>query len=51
MRALAQPLIESAIAQLKSEGVLAEDFNPKIALDRTRDSSHGDFASNIAMVR
>ncbi|MCB1757662.1 MAG: arginine--tRNA ligase, partial [Gammaproteobacteria bacterium] len=50
MKALAQGLIESAIAQLKQAGVLPDDFAPKISIERTRDKSHGDVASNIAMV-
>jgi arginyl-tRNA synthetase len=43
-------LIHSAVQALKGEGVLPDDFSPDIQIDRTRDASHGDFASNIAMV-
>jgi arginyl-tRNA synthetase len=43
-------LIQTAVHALKSEGVLPEDFSTEIQVDRTRDASHGDFASNIAMV-
>lgn len=50
MKALAQALIESSIAALKENGVLPADFQPKIAIERTRDKSHGDVASNIALV-
>ncbi len=50
MKALAQALIESSIVTLKEQGVLPADFEPKIAIERTRDKLHGDVASNIALV-
>jgi len=43
-------LIESALDTLKSEGVLPADLSVNVQIDRTRDASHGDFASNIAMM-
>lgn len=43
-------LIESALESLKSEGVLPSDLSVNVQIDRTRDASHGDFASNVAMV-
>ena len=43
-------LIESALESLKTEGVLPTDLAVNVQIDRTRDASHGDFASNIAMM-
>lgn len=42
-------LIESALKTLVDNGVLPEDVQPRIMVENTRDKSHGDFASNIAM--
>src|SRR5690554_1139907 len=43
-------LIQLAVNQLISEGILPEDFVANIQVENTRDKSHGDFASNIAMM-
>jgi arginyl-tRNA synthetase len=43
-------LIQTAIDTLQSQGVLPADLTPKIQIDRARDSSHGDYACNIAMM-
>ncbi|NOX42815.1 MAG: arginine--tRNA ligase [Gammaproteobacteria bacterium] len=43
-------LINNALYELKKERVIPEDFVPSINVDRTRDPSHGDYASNIAMM-
>ncbi len=43
-------LIGGALDELKKEGVIADDFEPIIKIDRTRDPLHGDYASNIAMM-
>ncbi|MEH6502369.1 MAG: arginine--tRNA ligase [Cycloclasticus sp.] len=42
-------LLQQAITALKDQGVLATDLATNIQIDHTRDSSHGDFASNIAL--
>ncbi len=42
-------LIEAALAQLKQDGVLPSELEPTIMVENTRDKSHGDFASNIAL--
>jgi len=42
-------LIESALASLVAEGTLPDDIAPSIQVENTRDKSHGDFASNIAL--
>jgi arginyl-tRNA synthetase len=43
-------LIEQAIATLCEQQVLPADVAPRIQVDRTRDKTHGDFASNVAMM-
>lgn len=42
-------LLQQAITALKDQGVLAADLATNIQIDHTRDSSHGDFACNIAL--
>ena len=42
-------LIISAIQSLQKEGVLPDDCKYTVRLDRTKDKSHGDLASNIAL--
>ena len=43
-------LIRQALDQLASEGHLQADLTPQINIDRTRDKSHGDLASNVALI-
>ena len=43
-------LIGGAVAQLLTEGILTEGDVPTPQVDHTRDPSHGDVATNIAMV-
>lgn len=44
-------IIESTLASLISQQSLPEDISSiEVKLERTKDRSHGDFASNIAMV-
>ncbi len=43
-----QDIIATALASLPVEG-LAEAASGKIQIERTRDASHGDYASNIAL--
>ena len=43
-------LIEQAVADLISKGALPEGLKPRIQIDNTKDKSHGEFASNIAMM-
>ncbi len=48
------PLIEkqllSALSVLKANGMVPDELSPSISVTRTRDVSHGDFASNLAMM-
>ncbi|GMQ97470.1 MAG: arginine--tRNA ligase [Gammaproteobacteria bacterium] len=43
-------LIESALATLREQGVLPDDAKPEIRVDHTREKSHGDLASNVALM-
>jgi arginyl-tRNA synthetase len=42
-------LIQQALDSLITQGLLPDDSAPVIQIDRTRDKSHGDLASNIAL--
>lgn len=46
---LEQQLAE-ALAVLKTNGVVPEQVSPTISVTRTKDASHGDFATNLAMM-
>ena len=43
-------LIQHAVNQLTSEGILPDELVANIQVENTRDKTHGDFASNIAMM-
>ena len=43
-------LIDNALSQLITDGLLDEGDLPTVQVDHTRDPSHGDLATNIAMV-
>ena len=42
-------LLHRAVAELIDEGTLPSGYETEIGVETTRDSSHGDFATNIAM--
>ena len=42
-------LVQQALDSLVAQGELPENLEPRISIDRTRDQSHGDLASNIAL--
>ncbi|KRE92513.1 arginine--tRNA ligase [Frateuria sp. Soil773] len=50
MKDTIRQLIQHALARLADDGVLPPGAAPAIQVDDTKDKSHGDFASNIAMV-
>jgi len=45
-----QQLLEQTVAILKQQGILPADATPRIQIDRTKDKSHGDFATNLALM-
>jgi arginyl-tRNA synthetase len=50
MKIQLQQLVEAALNQLRDSGTLELESIPSVMIERTRDPSHGDFASNVAMV-
>jgi arginyl-tRNA synthetase len=43
-------LLTDAVTTLQADGTLPADITPTVMIERTRDRSHGDFASNLAML-
>ncbi|QLF93196.1 arginine--tRNA ligase [Pseudomonas sp. ABC1] len=43
-------LIQQALDRLSAEGVLPAGLTPAIQVENTKDKTHGDFASNIALM-
>lgn len=50
MKEQLESLLAAAVATLQQQGTLAADVQPRIQLDRPRDKSHGDFATNLALM-
>ncbi|MBV1807812.1 arginine--tRNA ligase [Pseudomonas viridiflava] len=50
MKDTIRQLIQQALTRLVTEGVLPEGLTPTIQVENARDKTHGDFASNIAMM-
>ncbi|MCL2907355.1 arginine--tRNA ligase [Shewanella fodinae] len=50
MKSHIQSLLEQTVAQLKQQGLIPADTDPRIQVDRTKDKSHGDLATNLAMM-
>ena len=50
MKEIISELVQTTITHLSNEQVLPEGLSYKINIDATKDKSHGDFASNIALV-
>ncbi|RUO72239.1 arginine--tRNA ligase [Pseudidiomarina sediminum] len=50
MKEQLEQLLAAAVAQLKEQGTLPAELSPRIQLDRPRDKSHGDFATNLALM-
>jgi len=50
MKPQLQKLITQALEQLKRNDQLPADIDPDVQIERTRDTSHGDYACNIALM-
>ncbi len=50
MKTQIQQLVSQALDRLVADGVVPAGQAPVPVIERTRDSSHGDFATNLAMV-
>ena len=44
-----EQLLQQALASLQQQGTLPADTRPGIQVTRSRDSAHGDYASNLAL--
>ena len=49
MKARLEEQLADALATLKTDGLVPADASPAIAVTRTKDPTHGDFATNLAM--
>lgn len=49
MKETLEQLLQDTVTGLKEQGVIPADFTPNIQIDHTKDKSHGDFATNLAM--
>jgi len=50
MKEALQALLETTFDNLIAKGIIPADAPRRIQVDRTRDKTHGDFASNLAML-
>lgn len=50
MKSHIQSLLIQALDVLKQQEVIPTDFEARIQVDRTKDKTHGDFATNLAMM-
>ncbi|MDH5484747.1 MAG: arginine--tRNA ligase [Gammaproteobacteria bacterium] len=50
MKHAIETLLTQAVSALKSAGTLPADLQANIQLSRTKDQSHGDFATNLALM-
>lgn len=50
MKTMIISLLKSAIEQCQQQGIIPSDLAPSIQVEHTKDKSHGDFASNIALL-
>lgn len=50
MKEQLESLLATAVATLQQQGTLSDDVQARIQLDRPRDKSHGDFATNLALM-
>lgn len=50
MKKKLEALLLQAVETLKSQDILGQDITVNIAIERTRDAQHGDFATNLALL-
>jgi len=50
MKETLEVLLHEAVNSLQQNGVIDKELSPNIAVERTRDAQHGDFASNLALI-
>jgi len=50
MKAILEQLLEQTVDTLKAKGILPAEITARIQVDRTKDKSHGDLATNLALM-
>ncbi len=50
MKAIIEQSLQHALNALSQLGIIPNELNERIVVDRTKDQTHGDFATNIALV-
>ncbi len=50
MKSTVERLLGQALSALQQAGTIPQDLNIEIQVERTKDASHGDYATNIALV-
>ena len=50
MKAIIEQLLSEVVSRLKESDTIPADLQPRLQVDRTKDKSHGDFATNLAMM-
>lgn len=50
MKAHIQALLEQTVSTLQQQGKLPADLDVRVQVDRTKDKSHGDLATNLALL-
>ncbi|QEA37971.1 arginine--tRNA ligase [Pistricoccus aurantiacus] len=50
MKATLISLLEQALTTLKQQDLLPQDLTPTIKIDATKDKTHGDYATNLALM-
>jgi arginyl-tRNA synthetase len=50
MKSHIESLLEQTIESFKNQGIVPADFQARIQVDRTKDKTHGDLATNLAMM-
>lgn len=50
MKHTVEHLLQQALTSLQQSGDIPADLDIEIKVDRTKDSAHGDFASNLALI-
>ncbi|MFT4058100.1 MAG: arginine--tRNA ligase [Legionella sp.] len=50
MKHTVEQLLKQALASLKNSGTVSTDVDVEIKVDHSKDSAHGDYASNLALI-
>jgi arginyl-tRNA synthetase len=49
MKEKIEELLRQAVSALKADGIIAQDLDVNITVERSRDAQHGDLATNLAL--